>query len=445
MTLDEPGGLVAVELTRWKSFERATLPLARLTLLVGANGSGKSNVIEALKLLRWVASGARLSGYGQARREGVVGLRGTVGDLVMWGEREQTMGFGVELEGAGTGTRRLRLELVLGVVGGELRVERETLHGDGDLELYRAEREVGAGAHSLEVRYAAFGEPGLAKLSGIDQQAVFAQVTSPARFAREHEVAQEVVPRAAAAVATALSGVVVIEPNPSEMRGYWHESDHGLQADGANLSATLFELCRDERMRERVLGFVGELPERPVGRIEFIRSGRGDVMVQLQESFGGVERLVDAPLLSDGTLRVLAIAGALLSVPRGTLLVIEEFDNGIHPSQAGRLVRRVEETARERGLRVLMTTHNPAMLDALPPSTLADVVACHRDPERGDSRLTRLSDLDAYPVIMAQGPLGQGVTHGVVDRFLKVRETADERAARGLAWLDALRALEDES
>jgi len=436
-----------LELARWKSFERATLPLAGLTVLVGANGAGKSNVVDALRLLRWVGSGARLSSFVQARRDGGLGLRGTVGELLWWDAREETIGLGCGFDGLDEGLGRLRYELTLGLGGGELRVEAESLSlEDSGVALYRAERgaERGEGGHELKVGYHAFGAEGAAELTALDQQLVLAQVTSPARFARDHQRSQEVVPRAASAVGEALAKIRVLDPHPSQMRGYWHESEKDLQQDGANLSANLFWLCQDENMRARILGFVGELPERPVDGIAFIRVPRGDVMVQLRENFGGMQRLVDAPLLSDGVLRVLAIAGALLSVPRGTLLVIEEFDNGIHPSQAGRLVRRVEETAKERGLRVLLTTHNPAMLDALPPATLADVVACHRDPERGDSRLTRLSDLDAYPVIMAQGPLGQTMTQGVLDRLLKVRETADERSRRALAWLDALRASEDE-
>ncbi len=35
----------------FKSFRKATLPLSPLTLLIGANASGKSNAIEALQLL----------------------------------------------------------------------------------------------------------------------------------------------------------------------------------------------------------------------------------------------------------------------------------------------------------------------------------------------------------------------------------------------------------
>jgi AAA15 family ATPase/GTPase len=38
-------------LENFKSFKKATLPLAPLTLLVGPNASGKSNAIEGLELL----------------------------------------------------------------------------------------------------------------------------------------------------------------------------------------------------------------------------------------------------------------------------------------------------------------------------------------------------------------------------------------------------------
>ena len=41
----------------FKSFREATLPLAPLTVLIGANASGKSNAVEAMQLLSWLASG----------------------------------------------------------------------------------------------------------------------------------------------------------------------------------------------------------------------------------------------------------------------------------------------------------------------------------------------------------------------------------------------------
>ena len=39
----------------FKSYRKATLDLAPLTVLIGANASGKSNAIEALRLFSWIA------------------------------------------------------------------------------------------------------------------------------------------------------------------------------------------------------------------------------------------------------------------------------------------------------------------------------------------------------------------------------------------------------
>lgn len=52
--------LQSISIENFKSFRQATLPLAPLTLLIGANASGKSNAIEAMQLLSWLATGRRL-------------------------------------------------------------------------------------------------------------------------------------------------------------------------------------------------------------------------------------------------------------------------------------------------------------------------------------------------------------------------------------------------
>jgi len=85
-------------------------------------------------------------------------------------------------------------------------------------------------------------------------------------------------------------------------------------------------------------------------------------------------------LLSDGTLRVLAIsqrdealcaiAAAMLSATEGSLVVIEEIDNGVHPNRAKHLLASIRDIAEQRKLRVLLSTHNPALMDALPDAKL---------------------------------------------------------------------------
>jgi len=157
------------------------------------------------------------------------------------------------------------------------------------------------------------------------------------------------------------------------------------------------------------------------------------------ESFADQEKIRDAGILSDGTLRVLAVAAALLSAPEGSLVIIEEIDNGVHASRVGTLLENIHSVAQERGIGVLVTTHNPALLDALPTAAIPDVVCCYRDPEAGDSRLVRLEDLEHYPELIAQGPLGRLMTQGVLDRYLKDRTEPEQKRADAMAWLETLK------
>ena len=168
-------------------------------------------------------------------------------------------------------------------------------------------------------------------------------------------------------------------------------------------------------------------------------------MVQFTESFGGRAQTYEAALLSDGTLRVLAVAAALLSVSEGSLVVIEEIDNGVHPTRAKLLLDNIYRVAHERKLRVLLTTHNPALLDAIPAEAIPYVVACYRDPKEGDSRLISLGELHDYPELVAQGPVGQLVTRGILERYLKSPKSAEDKAAQARKVLELLQQPEGEA
>src|SRR6266404_146894 len=50
-----------IRLENWKSFPKATLYLDPLTILIGANASGKSNVLDALDFLSQVAQGEEIA------------------------------------------------------------------------------------------------------------------------------------------------------------------------------------------------------------------------------------------------------------------------------------------------------------------------------------------------------------------------------------------------
>lgn len=360
--------LQSVTIENFKSFERATLPLAPLTLLIGANASGKSNAIEAMQLLVWLSvSGRQPADLLYAVREQELSLRGGFSDMLRPGQ-QITLGCNLP---------RLSYSVSLGLSDEGLKITAKSSLSD-------------------------------------------------------HEIAL---------LLFVLLSVLFLDPDPRRMREYSFLQEKQLKRDGSALSSVLHRLTEEEGLKSEILEIIRSIPEQDISDISYIQTPRGEVMVRLHETFGGKAVPRDAALLSDGTLRVLAVAAALFSVRESSTVVIEEIDNGVHPSRAEHLLSQIQKIARERNLRVLLTTHNPALLDALPLDAVPDVVACYRDPEKGDSRLVRLQDLESYPELVAQGPLGRLLTQGIVDRYLKSPEKQDrsKKVERDLAWIEGLR------
>jgi AAA15 family ATPase/GTPase len=128
--------------------------------------------------------------------------------------------------------------------------------------------------------------------------------------------------------------------------------------------------------------------------------------------------------MSDGTLRFIAIMTALLTAEEGSLLVIEEIDNGFHPSRAKLLVQFLKEEGFKRKIDVICTTHNPAFLDALGNEMISFISIVHRHEQHGASVIDLLEDLEALPRLLARGSLGKISANGAIESALKLRRTA---------------------
>ena len=424
-----------VHLENFKSFQKATLPLAPLTLLVGANASGKSNAIEGLELLKWMASGRELGDFLYAQREDELNIRGQEKDLFNDGGRPFRLQSTIEWpEGAGPLTHTVDIALRsggLGIVGETLKCPAL-----GAQPIYTNIVEAAGNVTTLHTDL--FDRPGQEseksiQFGGHDQLLALVGLTH--LFADKTQASKP-----SLWVQQRLKSSLLLDPDLRHMRGYSLPSERGLQGDGSNLSAVLWNLVQEQNQKDEILAFVRSLPEQDIEDIRFIETPRDEVMVQLVETFGGRSAAREAAVLSDGTLRVLGVAAAVLSVPRGSLVVIEEIDNGVHPSRAKLLLENLQRVAEERGLKILLTTHNPALQDALPDRSLPHVVACYRDPETGESRLQRLEDLERYPHLVARGSLGELTTQGTLERFLKDRTTPEERIEKETRWLEELEA-----
>lgn len=441
--------LKSIILENFKSYHRARLPLAPLTVMIGANASGKSNAIEGMRLISWLAQGRRLSAIQYAVQSGDRVVRGTVEDLSL--ERGDSFTLGAETNRADWN----KFAMTVARRADGLHITSETLTHDGaTVPLYALDQPSNDRSTDAGVAYNNFSK-GRNKphVACSDEAAIFTQLTSPATFDAAHRASRERIPPVVKQLEQWLSAMLFLDPAPARMRDYAFPADRALQGDGRNLSAVLYNLWHGRTLapgaepmieseassnQKDILSFIQSLPEQNIAGLSFLEEPRGGVMVKLTETFGGKNRDYDASLLSDGTLRVLSIAAAMLSATAGSMVVIEEIDNGVHPSRAKSLLQNIRTIAERRELRVLLSTHNPALLDALPDSALPDVLFCYRDTRDGNSRVVRLQDVPDYPELIAQDSLGGLVTSGALERFVKQPRTLD-RQALALEWLDNVR------
>lgn len=429
----------------FKSFIDASLPLGPLTVLIGANAAGKSNAIEALRVLSWLAQGQKLSSIQYAVNSADRVVRGRIEDLCHRGQNQ--FGLGCITDDA----KWNNLSMQITVRDGELHITGERIsEPQAKVPLYDMDQPSRGLSTDARVAYNNFSKgPNKPHVTVSDQMAVFAQLESAVRFEASHKEAQQTIPEVAKRYQRSLSNILFLDPVPARMREYSFTNDRRLLDDGTNLSSVLFRLWGADAdassephltQRKQILAFIQSLPEQDIIGLSFLRTPRNEVMVQLYETFGAAPAHYDASLLSDGTLRVLAIAAAMLSAPEGSLVVIEEIDNGVHPSRARRLLDSIRSIAEHRKLRVLLSTHNPAMLDALPDAAVPDVVFCYRDPSSGASKLILMRDIPDVPELLLQGPLGQLMTSGALERFVKMHEGPEVRKQKARAWLESLRA-----
>lgn len=427
--------LTEFTLANFKSYSTSRLPLGPLTVLIGANAAGKSNALEGLRFLSWLAQGQKLSSIQYAVNSADRVVRGRVNDLCYRGESNFTIGCRLG------STEWNQLDITLNVRDGELHISNERIvDSTSPVPLYDLDQPSQGVGTDVGVTYNNFLKGSRKpRVTCSDQMAILVQLDTPAHFNVKHTNSQKIIPETVREYQRVLKNILFLDPVPARMREYSFKSDKRLQEDGTNLSSVLYRLWENQaENQEAILNFIQSLPEQAIDGLDFLFGPRDEVMVRLAETFGNNRRYCEAALLSDGTLRVLAIAAAMLSATEGSLVVIEEIDNGVHPNRAKHLLASIRNIAERRKLRVLLSTHNPALMDALPDAALGDVVFCYRNPEEGDSRLVRLGEMYDFPSLISQGPLGQLVTAGVVDRFVKSPHTPEDRKQQAMAWLSRL-------
>ncbi|UZI30183.1 AAA family ATPase [Streptomyces sp. VB1] len=424
-----------VRLTAFKSFHGAVLPLAPLTVLIGRNSSGKSNALDGLEVLSRLARGDDISEALESRRGAAGPVRGGLSGCVPHGSDRFSLGCTVRTEfGPITFDVTVQVDPEVQII--EERLTGPTASGtrpllvSGEPIPHRAD--IDASWHN--------GKRGRNPSGSFrNTRLLTSQLSLRVPGDSDGEIDTIL---AGDALLNALTGAFHLDPVPHLMRQYVPARDFRLRRTAENLSAAIGNIKRhDPETFASLVGLLRGLADHDIERLVVTRSELGDVMLALDEGRLG---LTPAREMSDGMLRFLAVTTSLLTGGDGLdlgpapgddyhqslTLVIEELENGLHPSQAAEVLRLVRGAATDAETRVLITTHSPALLSALSGDDHRGVIVCSRDRETGASLLTRLTELDGYATAMGAGPLGDVVTHGRLMR--------EERGKQDYAEFDRL-------
>lgn len=408
--------ITRLEVDGFKSLRDFAVDLEPLTIFIGPNSAGKSNVLEALALLARLAT--------QPIAEAFKAGRGRPSDQFTrtGSETAQAMRFAVEHLVSGeyepghrpgpAAQSRYRYELT---------IERLALATGAERLIARHER-LHALCHDQDAWIAAhpqFRDDATYAREGTDIFASQAHQKSgkprivglPASYTDEHPVPPS---------QTALSHISHVDVGPSRAllaslrtlqmgtARLGEPSDRiaseGLAPDASNLPTVLAGLPAP-LLGEIRADLVALVPG--VASFEVIPDGDE---IRIDFELSGGDRM-PARLVSEGTLRILVLLTALRLEPRPDLLCIEEPENGIYPGRLRALlellrdettrrhddpgvIARLDALLQDVGARaiatnllptqILVTTHSPVILAALRnhPEHLRFVDAVRRDGHR---------------------------------------------------------------
>lgn len=357
--------LSAVEIIGYRSVRKIRFPVRQLTVLVGGNGVGKTNLYRSLELLQAAARGTLAD---EIAREGGLGS-------IFWAG-------GKNLSPDGNFDPMYRTDGYRKGEGNSLRLAAELADLDGDGRFDPT--------YQLEVGFpaktdAAFPNEAQIKAERLDWQQGGKTVSLMERkggvaWARDaagrREVANDDMLASETALA-ALSGrteIALVRDSLVAWRFF-----HGFRTDAESA------LRRPSRaVTAPSLASDGSNLGAVLATLHHIRGDRIDLDRAIEDAFPGAElvipdvgeyasfgmryaempkRVFEPHELSDGTLQFLALAGALLSYRLPPFIALNEPENSLHPSLLPMLARMIVKAA-ERS-QIWVVTHARDLADAI--------------------------------------------------------------------------------
>jgi predicted ATPase len=389
--------LERLELSNILSFGDTTVELGRLNVLIGANAVGKSNLIEAVSLLKAAPTNlaAEMLRGGGVRQWLWLGESGTppVGSLQC----------GVKLaNGPQTGALDYRLEFSEDASGFLVLAEWLAKPIDDPDRIRRIPY------FDRSVTQTEFGGavldamPGAAKTASTPRtDSVLAQFKNPldstpiTNLGSTFERIRIFRDFRTGIGSPARQGIATTVPKDF------------LSDSGDNLALVLHELDF-QGAHDRIKPYLTRFCER--FEDVKVRVGAGIAQTFLREN--GLSEALPAVRMSDGTLKFLCLLAVLFNPTPPPLICIEEPELGMHPDAVRLIAEALVEAS--QSVQLIVTTHSEALIDALSDQP-ESVLVCERDLSNS-TQMRRLSQshlsewLEHYTLgqLWRKGELGGG-------------------------------------
>jgi predicted ATPase len=351
--------LKKIRLTDFKSFVDEEVELAPLTLLVGANASGKSNFLDAIRILQGLSLGLEvaqiLEGEENSRPDAWPGLRGRTQEA----PRSGTSAFAIE----------------------STWIDQSASKSDFQ--------------HHLKCAI----EP--SEWVSTELRAVPGKVLEYEEGTRIQQ--------------SYFEKILFLRIEPDRMRDYGRRKAP-LGEGGRNLSGVLADLCAEPETKRSLVDWLIELCAPELEDLDFVEVKElRDVMAIFVEKGG---RRISARSISDGTLRFLGTLLALRTAESGSVVLIEDIESGLHPTRIRLLVDFLNRVADARQIQIIATTHSPVVLQWLSDDALRNVVAFGRVSDHEGTLMRRLGDLPHFDEAMARAGIEELFTTGWLEMAL---------------------------
>lgn len=351
--------LTKLTASHYKSLEALTVEFKKTNVIVGLNGAGKSNIVDAISLFADILDEDLDSAL--MKRHGIESVR-------QWSKsRPYDVSLEVEFKNRnGWGKYGFSLKSARGAY----RISEE--HGEwvGSNPFDRRtegpvrsafKRKSDSVTFDLGVLLPGKDEPPKSTAISVSSSDLYINSLATRAMTIENLVFSE--------IAAELRGLVSYVIYPNTLRQPRVVSrDTRLLADGSNLPSILRKMTGNFRAgRDSVVEALHSLLPHISGLI--VRSAGGYYVPVLEGQSPGGTHQYNLSQVSDGTLRMLGLLTALYQPDQPRMIALEEPEQMIHPGALPVLAEAMEEYVL-KGNQLFITTHSPNLLDLFEPEDI---------------------------------------------------------------------------